>query len=246
MWRFDFLGELKRRLEDEPHASMDFSSMQKCQFCRNNPPNDLKDRLSALKKLVECGNKSAMALLAGAYRNGEGVLVDHKSKIELHHMTARAGGALACYRLGIMYWEGKTLDGIVIKKDERKAKRLFTKGARLGDPTCLCNLGVIRSEDYSKDDYVQYVLKAASSGCQTALDTVKKLYMVIFIPKREYANALRSFQAVHDEINSEARKRFNKRLASKQTMEDLFQMNQREQIETISNVLRCDFNVCCR
>ena len=69
----------------------------------------------------------------------------------------------------------------------------------------------------------------------------------VFIPKKEYANALRSFQAVHDEINSEARKRFNKRLASKQTMEDLFQMNEREQIETISNVLRCDFNnVCCR
>ena len=88
--------------------------------CKSDPPNDLKDRLSALKKLVECGNKSAMAILAGAYRNGEGVPVDHKRGIELHHMTARAGGALACYRLGIMYWEGKTLDGIVIKKDERK------------------------------------------------------------------------------------------------------------------------------
>ena len=146
-----------------------------------------------------------------------------------------------------MYWEGKTLDGIVIEKDERKAKRLFTRGARLGNPTCLYNLGVMRSEDYSNDEYIQYVLKAASSGCQTALDTVKKLYIAIFIPKMEYANALRSFQAVHDEINSEARKRFNKRLASKQTMEDLFQMNEREQIETISNVLRCDFNnVCCR
>ena len=108
-----------------------------------------------------------------------------------------------CHVLGNIYINGDSsgqgLGDVIIQKDEAKAKRLYTRGARLGNVKCLYNLGVIRSLN-DKQDFVKYFLKAACGGMQEALDLVKKMFISKRITKEEYANALRSFQAVHDEI----------------------------------------------
>lgn len=83
----------------------------------------------------------------------------------------------------------------------------------MGDPPCLYNLGVMRYEDGEVDSAAQYFLKAASAGYQLALDWVKELYIANKVSKDEYAHALRSFQMADDEINSDARKKFNKKVA---------------------------------
>ena len=52
-----------------------------------------------------------------------------------------------------------------------------------------------------------------------------------------HAQALRSFQTVHDEMNSEERTIFNKRLAAHETIFDLFLMSKKRQIEIANKVL---------
>ena len=43
---------------------------------------------------------------------------------------------------------------------------------------------------------------------------MKELFIAKILSKDEYTNALRSFQVVDDEINSDARKKFNEKLAN--------------------------------
>ena len=64
------------------------------------------------------------------------------------------------------------------------------------------------------------LLKSSSAGNGTALRISKDLYNTKDVTKEEYADALQSYQLVHDEINSEARKRFLKRRADKSALLD--------------------------
>ena len=52
-----------------------------------------------------------------------------------------------------------------------------------------------------------------------------------------HAQALRSFQTVHDEINSEEGTKFNKRLAAHETKFNLSLMPKKRQIEVVNKVL---------
>ena len=188
---------------------IDMADLFKCPFCRENHP---KDAAAALNILVERGNNHALFALGGNYLAGYTVPLDQKRGIELYHMSARAGNSIACHDLGIHYWKGAPFDSIVLKENRPKAMRLFARGAKLGDPICLYNLGVMRRVDGEKD-FHRYYLAAASAGYQEALDEVKELYVAkAAITKENYADALRSFQGVHNEIDSVDRKRFNSRL----------------------------------
>jgi len=226
-------GEVKRRLEDEPHTCINITSLQKCPFCRKKPPG----AVAALEKLVERGNGKAMAHLAHRFLHGNGVPGDQKKAIKLYHMAAEAGHANTCCFLGKSYSEGESFDNIVIQKDRGKAIRLFTKGARLGYPECLKNLGVMLFKDGQGDSAAQCFLKAASGGLQNALGAVKEFFMAKLITKEDYASALRSFQAVHDQINTEERKRFNKRQAAHRTLHDFDSMTKESQVEVLNEVL---------
>lgn len=231
-----FYGELKRQLEENVlrgvRGRINLQCTRKCQFCRSSNNSEIGD----IEKLAQRGNSHAKYLLASAYENGEGVPVDGKKALELYHIAAREDCIEACELLGSVYCNGSSFGDIVIRKDKGKAMRLFIRGARLGDIKCLYSIGLLRFMD-RKIDYFQYFLKAASAGYQEALDMVKAGYIAKIITKDEYANTLRSFQAVHDEINSEARKRFNERLAAKQTFKQLFEMNQRERDGIMRNII---------
>lgn len=161
---------------------------------------------------------------------------DEKRGIELYHLAARAGSIIACLQLGDKYYFGKSFDDIAIKRDLAKAKRLYTRGARLGDPKCLNNLGGMRFKD-GQDDFTQYFLKAAYTGDQNALDEVKKCFMYKLVTKEEYAIALRSFQAADDKVNNEERKRFNKRLAAHQTLDYFDLLTKESKVEVLNEVL---------
>ena len=154
-----------------------------------------------------------MFALGGNYLAGYNVPLDQKRCIELYHMSARAGSSQACYFLGFDYWRGRSFDNFVLKENRPKAMRLFARGAKLGDPMCLYNIGLTRHAD-GKEDCLRYYLAAASAGYQEALDKVKELYMAKAVTKEDYANALRSFQSVYDEINSDSRRTFYSRLVA--------------------------------
>lgn len=117
---------------------------------------------------------------------------------------------IACYTLALWYQQ----------KDPEKAMQLLARGSKLGNPLCLYDLGMMRKREDKKDS-VQYFLKSACAGYQLALDEVKRCYMERRVTNDKYADALRSFQSVSDEIESVSRTRFNKRLADGQTKEDI-------------------------
>ena len=213
-------------------------NLNKCLFCREHLP---KDEVAALNKLIERDTEvKAMALshLATVYRDGE---KNHTKAIELFHKAARKSSQSACYILGKIYIDGDVighqgLGDVIIQKDEAKANRLFTRGARLGNVKCLYKLGASRCLN-DKQDFAKYFLKAACGGMQEALDLVKVLFISKRITKEKYANALRSFQAVHDEISSKDRTRFNERLAAKLTLDDLNNMNSEKKAKMLVMLL---------
>ena len=217
-----FYGALKRGIA--------WDKAQKCPFCNCKQVTSRQQFMAALNRLVERGNIDAMYNQAKYFFQGNGVPTDKRKGMELLHVAARAGSHKACRHLAILYFES----------DYNKAMRLFTRGAKLGDSICLYNVGMKRKAE-DMNDSVHYFLKSASAGFQLALDEVKQFYLAEYITKDEYARALRSFQSAHDKVKSEARTKFNKRLADNQTMNDLSSMTITERLCAITTVIRCDF-----
>jgi TPR repeat protein len=171
---------------------------------------------------AEKGNKDAMYNLAYRYVNGIQAPRDVIRGLDMYHMAAVAGHYHACRELGDMYLYGKN-----VMKNAEKGVRLYIAGIRLGDPISLYKYGKIRS--LMKENKVEGVpddlpkkcfLKSASAGYKPALDKVKDLYTTNDVTKQEYSDALRSYQSVYDEMNSEARKRFLKRRANNSALLD--------------------------
>ena len=233
-----FYGGLKRGIA--------WDKARKCIFCNCKQVTSMQQFIAALNRLVERGNAKAMYQLGVFYfigeKSGWNLERDEKRGVELYHMAATAGNPRACQKLGSMYFNGAELGNLVVMKDVKKAMRLFTRGAKLGDPMCLYNLGVLRRQE-STEDSVHYFLKSASGGFQLALDEVKRWYLANYITKDEYARALRSFQSSHDEVKSEARTKFNKRLADNQTMYDLSLMTVPEQRMAAATILFRDYSL---
>ena len=214
---------------------IDMADLFKCPFCRENQP---KDVAAALNILVERGNSNAMHLLPDYCAGSDQNPLDVKRGIELYHMSARAGNSKACYDLGFHYWKGAQFDNFVLKENRPKAMRLFARGAKLGDLLCLYKIGVMRHAD-GKEDCHRYYLAAASAGRQEALDKVKEMYVAKAVTKEDYANALRSFQGVHNEIDSVDRKRFNKRLDAGVSLMDIRIMSPQKKEELVKAGILC-------
>lgn len=175
-------------------------------FCRQFA---VEDRLVALGILVERGEAEAMLALGNDYFDGTARVQQNDEKgIELYHKAVSAGSAVASDFLAGMYLKGGSSS---IRKDVNKARRLFTRSVKLGgDPGAMYDLATIREKD-GHSDFVYYVLASASAGHEPALHTAKDCSMARLISKEEYANALRSCQAAHEEMMSESRKKMNGR-----------------------------------
>ena len=89
-------------------------------------------------------------------------------------------------------------------------------------------------QNYEDDLPKKYFLKSASAGFEPALDKVKDLYTTNDVTKQEYSDALRSYQSAHDEINSEARKRFLKRRANNSALLD----DESDGLKKISGIMK--------
>jgi TPR repeat protein len=68
---------------------------------------DYASALREFKSLTEQGNGTAGYYLGFMYRNGKGVLQDHKTAVKWYRLAAEKGNADAQFNLGGMYVEGK-------------------------------------------------------------------------------------------------------------------------------------------
>ena len=215
-----FYGGIQRGIQGQ--------DVWRCLMCREFPwtGQDVSDGDRGDIPLVEAhaakGNKDAMYNLAYRYVNGIKAPRDVIRGLDMYHMAAVAGHYHACRELGDMYFYGKN-----VMKSSGKALMLYIAAIRLGDPASLYKYGKI--QDLMKENNIgdvpddlpkKYFLKSASAGYEPALDKVKDLYTTNDATKQEYSDALRLYQSAHDEINSEARKRFLKRRANNSALLD--------------------------
>ena len=164
------------------------------------------------------GNADAMVSLAWATLNGDGVPADPRKAFDLYHQSARAGSSKASTWLGDRYMNGDNY----VAQDSEKAKRLFSRGARLGEPLAMHNLGWMLSvENQPSPPEWKYFMASASMGCEQSLGIVKQGFSCELIEKEEYSRTLRAYQNAHEETKTESRRRFEKRLAENNTLDDV-------------------------
>lgn len=133
---------------------------------------DKKDYMAAyqvFKKLAEQGNAEAQYNLAILYRQGKGIMQDHKLALQWFEKAAQQGLASAEYYLGHLYDTG---DGVT--KDAAVAFGWYKKAAEKGNPLAQSNLGVAyaNGEGVGQDiirAYVWFSL-SASQGLTAALE----------------------------------------------------------------------------
>ena len=221
--------------------------MHRCVMCRGLPGeigqnlNPFAGNNALVEKLVDKGNPDAMYMMAQRYLKGiEFAPLDVKKGMELYHMAAVAGHDHACRELGLMYMKGEN----GLSRDIEKYMTLLIAAIRLGDPGSLHLYG--QTQQLLQENGTTPMnlpktcfLKSASAGSEIALDTVKELYTAKDVTKEEYTEALRSYQTVQGEINSDARKLFLKRRANKSTLLDNVEGSDipRKALEILNNMV---------
>ena len=179
------------------------SGEELCPFCRTPPSNSDEEEVNKTKKLMEKGNPLAYNYRAGHYVDGTMGMPQSRAKAnELYLKAGELGHAGAYYNLGNAYTLGR---GVEI--DKKKAKHYWELAATNGHVKSRHNLGVY---EYNAGNYqraMKHLLIAAKAGDKLSLDTVKGGYTGGHVTKEEYANTLREYQKIHDEMTSEARVR---------------------------------------
>ena len=150
---------------------------------------------------MEKGNAVAYYQLARYYTNGDmGLPQDMTKTHELYLKAGELGCDRAYYNLGINYQFGNS-----VESDMKKAKHYYELAAMNGDVNARNNLGAMEGNAGNLHRAMKHFILAASVGQKHSLDAVKWGFMNGYVTKDEYANTLRSYQKIVDEMKSEAR-----------------------------------------
>ena len=172
-----------------------------CPFCRTSRADTDEDVVKRVKKLMYNGNADAFNQLATKYDRGiNGLPQDHAKANELWLKAGELGCANAYYNLANSYIIGR---GVVI--DKKKATHYWELAAMNGSVGARHNLGTHEYEGGKYHRAMKHFNLAAKAGDDDALNTVKGGYIDGYVTKEEYANTLREYQKIRDEMKSEAR-----------------------------------------
>ena len=129
-----------------------------------------------------------------------GLPQDFAKANELYPRAGELGCHEGYYNLGVAYKNGRG-----VEVDKKKAKHFYELAAINGDVDARHYLGCME-ENAGNDDraYKHYIL-SARAGFKPSLDKVKKGFMMGCVTKIEYANTLRAYQNMQDEMKSEDR-----------------------------------------
>ena len=172
-----------------------------CAFCRSLPKSSDEEEIKRLKNLMDKGNGEAFHQLAGYHAWGRsGLPQDYQKANELWLKGGELGCAEAYYNLGVSYHQGSG-----VEVDTKKAKYYYELAAMGGYSIARHNLADIEGRAGNIDRAYKHMVLAARGGHKKALDMVKKGFMVGMVTKDEYANTLRSYQKIQDEMKSDER-----------------------------------------
>jgi hypothetical protein len=174
-----------------------------CAFCRTPPPSSAEEQIKRLKIQMDKGNGEAFNTLGLMYESEDYSLALAQDTTKANELFLKAG-ELGCadgyYNLGISYHRGKG-----VEVDMGKAKYYYELAAMGGHATARNNLGCEEGEAGNHRRAMKHLILAAKAGDKTALDNVKMMFTYGAFSKDEFANTLRAYQKIQDEMKSDAR-----------------------------------------
>ena len=172
-----------------------------CAFCREPTPTSEEEDLKRTKNLIAADNANGYYQLGYHYARGVmGMQQDWLKANELWLRAGELGHSEAYYNLGISYNNG---NGVEV--DKKKAKHYWELAAMNGDIEARYNLGCLEGNAGNHNRAMMHYIISAKAGFKPSLDNVKNLFMHGYVTKDEYANTLRAYQKIQDEMKSDQR-----------------------------------------
>ena len=135
-----------------------------CPFCRSSS-TVVEKMLPRLEERVKRGDARAMVHLAMYYEGGGVELsVDSDRILDLYRRAAALGNAEACYFLGVKYAKG-----ILVVRDEEKARKYFTLAIKKGHILARYRLGTLEYVSNNVDLAVRHWRASAAAGCAASI-----------------------------------------------------------------------------
>ena len=171
-----------------------------CAFCRTPPAMSREEHMKRIKNLMDKGNSRAFNMLGLAYKRGDhGLAQDYEKAHKLYLEAGKLGCADAYNNLGNSYNNGTGVD-----IDHKKAKYYYELAAMKGCVTARHNLGCSEGAAGNERRAMKHFMNAAKAGYDS-LNMVKKGFKRGLVTKEEYANTLRAYQKIQDEMKSDER-----------------------------------------
>ena len=173
-----------------------------CAFCREPPSSSEEEIIKQSKKLMEAGNAYAFYNLAGYYARGNmGMPQDSAKANELYLKAGQLGCHQAYVNLGNSYYYGRG-----VEVDKQKAKHFYELAAMNGNAKARYYVAGMEGQAGNIARGIKHFILSARAGDKESLDKVKEGFMLHGVVTRdEYANTLRAYQKIHDEIKSDTR-----------------------------------------
>ena len=150
---------------------------------------------------MEKGVAEAFHLLAAEYAHGTmGLPQDYQKAIELNLKAGELGCSRGYFQVGQAYNSGRG-----VEVDKKKAKHYFELAAMNGHIKARHNLGCLENEAGNTDRAIKHFIIAARAGHEGSLGNVRTGFMDGWVTKDEYANTLRAYQKIQDEMKSDER-----------------------------------------
>ena len=172
-----------------------------CPFCRTPEPQSGEKLIEQMKKRVDIGDTYAMNNLGYYYSEGMYGLQQNMNKaFELRYRAAELGHVGACFHIGNVYQEGRT-----VNRDMKKAVYYWEQAAIGGDAYSRHNLGAFEWNSGNIGRALKHWLISVVGGNQDSLKCIQELYLDGDATKDEYSKALRAYQKYLGEVKSSQR-----------------------------------------
>lgn len=158
--------------------------------------------IKQIKKRIDAGDKEAIYQLGRGYEKGHcGLPRDEKKALELFDQAGKLGVVAAHTNIGYYYLRGQG-----VERDVQKAEECFGRAAIGGNVDGRWNLGLM--EEFEFND-MQRALKhyciSAMCGDSGSLEKIRDFHRYGYATKKEYAEALVSYQSYLALTRSEQR-----------------------------------------
>ena len=172
-----------------------------CAFCREPIATTDEGETERIKKMAESGNAMAIYNIGMYYYEGSfGFPQDYEKVNEMWLKAGELGCAVAYNNLGSLYNFGRGVEA-----DKNEAKYYWGLAAMNRNLEARYNLACLEANAGNVHRAKKHFILSARAGDKDSLDKVKTGFLTGVVTKDEYANALRAYQKIQDDVKSDDR-----------------------------------------